>query len=137
MPIEHLGTVTAVKNGIVSVKISRNPACHDCDARHGCGLMSCQDKVIEVPSPHAADFHPGETVRLGMNAGQGWLAVFYAYILPLALMLATLVVALCAGFSEISAGISAIIILIPYYFGLFLTQKRIKKQFSFHISKIT
>lgn len=134
--IQHRGTVTVVKPGLVSVQITSFSACHNCDARHGCGLMDCQNKIIEVATPAAADYTPGETVVLSMSSQSGLWAVFMGYGLPLILMLAALIVASLLGAGELMAGISAIIILIPYYFWLFLNAKRFKQRFDFTISKL-
>lgn len=135
--INHYGTVIKVKTGLVQVKITRYSACHNCDARHGCGLMDCQNKTIDIATSHAKDYAVGEEVVVGLAQNFALKAVFLAYILPLMLMLAALLAADICGCSEIISGISAIIILIPYYFWLFLSKKRLAGKFRFTISKIT
>ncbi len=135
MSIEHTGIVTSVKDNTVKVKINRYNACSSCAAQAGCGLREYREKNIEIFTNNAHEFSVGQEVIINMAASLGWLAIFYAYILPLILMLATLIILLLLDSSEIIAGISAIIILIPYYLGLFLTQKKIKKQIQFQISK--
>ncbi|MFR8206209.1 MAG: SoxR reducing system RseC family protein [Alphaproteobacteria bacterium] len=50
-------------------------------------------------------------------------------------MLITLLGFVFAGFSELVAGLSSIIVLIPYYFWLFLNRARFRQQFNFKISK--
>ncbi len=134
--IEHQGTVTAVNPGRVSVQITSYSACHNCDARHGCGLMDCKNKNIDINTEEAAAYTPGEKVILSMTPSSGLLAVFYAYGLPLILMMAAIVIAAWLKTGELTAGISAIIILIPYYFWLFLNRKRFQKRFTFSISKL-
>ncbi len=135
--INHYGTVIKVKTGLVQVKITRYSACHNCDARHGCGLMDCQNKIVDIATPHARDYQSGEEVIVGMAQTFALKAVFLAYLLPLILMVAALVIADICKCSEIISGISAIIILIPYYFWLFLSKKRLAGKFRFTISKIT
>ena len=119
------------------MRITRYSACHNCDARHGCGLMDCQDKTVEIRTPFAKAFRPGEEVIVSLAQNLGFWAVFLGYILPLLLMLGAMIAVSAAGGSEISSGISAIIILIPYYFWLFLNKKKLAGKFRFTISKAT
>ena len=135
MPIEHNAIVISVKDNIVKVRINRYSACSNCLAKSGCSLKEYQEKEIEIFTPNAKEFSTGQEVIINMESSSGWIALIYIYIIPLALILSTLITSLLLNFSEAIAGISAIIILIPYYFGLFLTQKKIKKQIHFQISK--
>ena len=77
----------------------------------------------------------GDKVIVSLAPRFGFLAVFYGYILPLLVMLITLLTVVFAGFSELIAGLSSIIVLIPYYFWLFLNRARFRQQFNFKISK--
>ncbi len=135
--ISHYGTVVNVKKNLVQVKIARYSACHNCDARHGCGLMDCQNKVLDIATVHASEYQKGEEVIVSLAQNSGFWAVVLGYVLPLAFMLAALIIAQVCGCSEIISGISAIIILIPYYFWLFLSKKRLAEKFRFTISKTT
>ncbi len=135
--INHYGTVVSIRDNTLKVKITRYSACHNCDARHGCGLMECQDKIVEVQTPHPEIFRPGEEVAVSLAQNTGLWAVFLSYILPLILMLAALIAASMFNASEIISGISAIIILIPYYFWLFLSKNRLAAKFRLTVSKIT
>ncbi len=135
--IDHRGTVISATKDLVRVRITRYSACHNCDARHGCGLMDCENKIVEIKTPQAQNFRPGEEVAVGLAPNLGLWAVFLSYVLPLLLMLATLITVSLGGGSELISGISAIIILIPYYFWLFLSNKRLAGKFRFTIAKIT
>ncbi len=135
--ISHYATITEVLSGRLKVKFRRYSACHNCDMRHGCGLMACQDKIIEIATPHAAQFRVGEEVAVSMAQNTGFWAVFLSYVLPLILMLAALTAAQILWNNELISGISAIIILIPYYFGLFLRHKSLAEKFRFTVSKIS
>ena len=133
--ISHQGTVTSVNPPKVYVQITSYSACHNCDARHGCGLMECRNKSVEIDTPEAQLYRPGDKVIVSLAPRFGFLAVFYGYILPLLGMLITLLTVVFAGFSELIAGLSSIIVLIPYYFWLFLNRARFRQQFNFKISK--
>ena len=88
--ISHQGTVTSVNPPKVYVQITSYSACHNCDARHGCGLMECRNKSVEIDTPEAQLYRPGDKVIVSLAPRFGLLAVFYSYILPLLVMLITL-----------------------------------------------
>ena len=133
--IKNEGTVVYQKGSTVGVKITRHSACSQCVAQNNCGLMNSQDKIVEVETNANQQFATGEEVIIMLEATSGFLAVFLGYILPLILMLATMIIVYLAGAGEIKSGISAIIILIPYYFWLFLNKKKIAAKFRFTISQ--
>lgn len=133
--IKHSGRITHIKGPHIEVEVISSSACHDCEAKASCGLMECLKKKIEVESANAADFAKGEEVWVGLDAKTGLKAVAYTYILPLFVVLIGLMGALFWGYSEQMSGIFSIILLIPYYFGLFLSQKRKTKHLQFTISK--
>ncbi len=132
--IKHQGTVVFQKGSTVRVKISRHSACSQCVAQNNCGLINSQDKIVEVETNANQQFATGEEVIIMLEATSGFWAVFLGYVLPLMLMLATMIIVYLAGAGEIKSSISAIIILIPYYFWLFLNKKKIAAKFKFTIS---
>ena len=133
--IKHQGTVVFQKGSTVGVKISRHSACSQCAAQNNCGLINNQDKVVEIETDGNQQFAIGEEVIITLETTSGFLAVFLGYVLPLILMLATMIIVYLAGAGEIKSGISAIIILIPYYFWLFLNKKKLAGKFRFTLSK--
>lgn len=133
--IKHEGIVVFQKGKTVGVKISRLSACSQCVAKNSCGLINSRDKIIEVETENSQQFTMGEEVIVTLEATSGFLAVFLCYILPLILMLATMISVYFAGLGEIKSGISAIIILIPYYFWLSLNKKKLAGKIRFTISK--
>lgn len=134
--ISHYANVVSSGNGKVSVQLTRFSACHNCDAKNGCGLMECQNKIITIPSPISDQFSIGENVIVHMSQNSGYWAVFLGYVLPLIIMIATLLLTHLVTESEIKSGISAIIILIPYYLWLSFNRKRWEAKFKLTVSKI-
>lgn len=134
--ISHYANVVSSGNGKVSVQLTRFSACHNCDAKNGCGLMECQNKIITIPSPISDQFAIGENVIVYMSQNSGYWAVFLGYVLPLIIMLATLLLTYLVTESEMKSGISAIIILIPYYLWLSFNRKRWEAKFRLTVSKI-
>lgn len=131
--IKHQGRVIAVTGQTIQVKITSRSACAGCSARSVCGMMECQDKIVEVANSKKNCYRVGDEVTLVLSPQNGFWAVFYGYGLPLILVLAALITTIALGFSELIAGICSIILLIPYYFGLFLSKKYMAEKFHFQI----
>ena len=133
--IKHEGTVVFQKGSTFGVKILRHSACSQCAAQNNCGLINSRDKIIEVETENSQQFTMGEDVIVKLEITSGYIAVFLCYILPLILMLTTMISVYFAGLGEIKSGISAIIILIPYYFWLSLNKKKLAEKIRFTLSK--
>ena len=67
---------------------------------------------------------------------KGLKAVFLGYALPLILLLTVVLTLNTCGYSEVNSGICGIIVLIPYYFGVFLAKNKLNAMFQFHIEHI-
>lgn len=135
--VSHPGIVSAVNNETVTITIESRSACAGCNLKNSCNLAECLKKEIAVATPLASSYRIGDKVSVSIDSRFGFAAAFYAYIFPLLLMLITVALGEGLGWSEISTGISAIIILIPYYLGLFLTQKYFQTRFKYIISKVS
>lgn len=131
----HLGRITAIKDNIISVEINSQSACTQCPARSKCSMTESVSKNIDIAVFSNKHYKVGEEVKVGLTVSQGYKAVIYGYVFPLLLILGTLVITSILGWNEGFSGISSIIILIPYYLGLFLNRKKLHQQFNFTISK--
>lgn len=129
------GIVISATDNMVVVRINSRSACVGCSLKNNCSFTECAEKEIEVLTPQASLYQAGDNVKVGIDSRFGFTAAFYAYILPLIFMLTIIALGDGLGWTEISTGISAIIILIPYYLGLFLTQNYFKSRFKYIISK--
>jgi len=134
--ISHYGKVINIKNNKLQVQITRYSACHNCDARHGCGLMDCQNKIIDIETDKIKTFKIGDDVLINMEQNQATYAIILGYILPLIIMVSALIITYSLSSDQLKSGISAIIILIPYYLWLFLNRKRLAHKFRFTVSQI-
>lgn len=131
--IGHTAEIIGIRKNELIVRIRRQSACGSCCAKTVCGMGDAQEKIFAIPDENAEKFKIGEKVRLAISAQNGFLAVWYGYILPLILMISVLFGVNLFTDNEIISGISAIIILIPYYFILFLGRKLFNKKFTFTI----
>lgn len=88
--INHTGTIIKIDDRKVEVMILAQSACSACHSKSLCSLSEMKEKVIQV-TVSKEDFEPGELVNVIMSASLGILAVFYAYLFPLIILIGTLV----------------------------------------------
>ena len=120
--IKHSGVVCSVGDGCVDVRIIQASACSSCKVASRCN--SAESKVKNAV---------GDTVTVGANLSVGIRASFYAYLLPLLLMVATLVAVVLITGSEGAAAFSAVGVLIPYYILLWVLSTRMERSLCFKI----
>lgn len=136
--IEHEGKVLAVDKSFISVEIVNKSACAACHAKAVCGASDEAVKVVEVAqdfSTLAADYQVGETVNVVMSPAMGTQAVWIAYVIPLIVLMASILVFSLCGAGELTMGVGSLGIVALYYFGVFLFRNKISKIFIFSIEK--
>ena len=133
--IEHRGLVDRFTGSSVIVKIISESACASCHAKGSCTASEMQDKEIEVPGIYS-NFRTGDMVTLVMQQSQGLRAVLLAYIYPLIILFSVLMVTGLSGYSDLISGLAALFVLPLYYLLLYLTRNRIRKDFTFSITKL-
>lgn len=133
--IEHKGIVKKIDNDHILVSIITNTACASCEVKGSCSTSELEEKEVEVRdiSEH---YHIGEQVFVYFKESLGFRALFLAYILPFIVLMIVLISATSLGYSEAIAGLLALASLVPYYFIVYLMNKKIRKAFSFSIRKI-
>lgn len=129
--IEHDGVVDQISGSHVKVKIVSESACASCHAKGACTAADIQDKEVDIITSET--FKPGDHVVLIGQSSQGLKAAWWAYILPVVLMLLTLSVVFSSTGNESLAGFLALLILVPYYLIIRLANKAMKQTFSFTI----
>ena len=131
--ISHPGIVEQVTDDKVIVKIMAMSACSSCHAKGMCNVADMEEKVVEVRKIPQRDFQKNDQVTVSMKKSLGSRAVLLGYIFPFVLMIATLLLVLFLFRDEGVAGLSAILILIPYYWLLYIYRSKLKSTFSFTI----
>ncbi len=125
--IEHSGAVEKTEAGRVFVRIVSHSACGSCSARQACGLAEAQEKIVEVATPDAAQFVPGEAVTVGVRRRVGMLSVALAYGGALVVLLAVLLITVgAAGWSEGRGALASLGAVALYYMVLWLFRRRIE-----------
>lgn len=127
--------ITSIDNNLITLTVNSCSACSGCSAKKYCGLSESTDKQITAYVKNAEQYNVGEKVDVSIDLSQGVKAIVCGYLLPLILMVTTIIISHLLQTSDIISGISGIIILIPYYFGLFLAKSKIKLNSRFIISK--
>ena len=136
--IEHEGRVVAVDKDYISVEIVNKSACASCHAKGVCGASDETVKVVEIAqdlSTLAADYQVGETVNVVMSPAMGTQAVWLAYVVPLIVLMAAILVFSLCGAGELLMGLGSLGAVALYYLGVFLFRNRISKIFIFSIEK--
>ncbi len=133
--ITHFGEIIKVDGNRYWVRIEQTSACATCHAKGACTASDTKEKVVEAYSLSAC-YEVGEHVRLVGQHAFGLKAVFYAYVLPLLLMFVLLVALIYAGISEDLAGIIALLSVVLYAGILYFFKEKLKKKFTFELTKI-
>ena len=133
--IEHSGEVERVAEGRVFVRITAQSACSSCRAREACGMGEAQEKVIEVCTPRAGEFVPGEQVTVGVGQRMGVTAVVLAYVVPFFFLLGALGLSSALGIAEGAAALAALGAVAVYYLLLWLLRHKIENTIHFTITK--
>jgi positive regulator of sigma E activity len=128
-PIKHDGIVEEVGINSVVVRISSASACSGCHAENLCNISGKEDKLISVEGRF--DVAKGDPITVLMQQSMGMKAVLLGYILPLFIMITSLVILVSISFSELTAGLVSIGILIPYFLILYLVRNKIDRSFIF------
>ena len=133
--IKHSGIVESIENDCVSVRIVQSSACSACKVASHCNASETKEKIVEVNTADADFYQVGDRVTVVADAAVGFRASLYGYLLPLAVMVAALVVVLKVTHSEVCAAVAALGVLIPYYIMLYLLRGKLKSRLCFAIEQ--
>jgi len=137
--IEHEGRVVSVDKDYIGVEIVNKSACAACHAKGVCGASDATVKVVEVAQDIMTlteDYQVGEKVNVVMQSGMGTQAVWLAYVIPLAVLMASILVFHLCGAGEVIMGLGSLGIVALYYLGVYLFRNKISKIFTFSIEKL-
>lgn len=134
-PVEHIATVVRTGDGVVEAELTAQSACAACHARAACGMGESARKRIEIATPDAAAYAPGERVTVSVERNMGMTAVLWAYVVPFVVLLGVLVAASLAGWSDGAAAVAAVGGVALYYAALYLFRGRLERKIHFKIHK--
>ena len=135
--INHKGLIESIDGEHVKVRIVQSSACASCQAKSICSSSESKEKLIDIHTSESNKYHIGETVIVCASESMGRNAILLAFVTPLILMVACIVISVSyLSINEpISIGIT-LLVLILYYFCLSKNKERISKKFTFWIEKI-
>jgi sigma-E factor negative regulatory protein RseC len=131
--IIHPGIIESISGDKVFVRILSQSACSTCHAKGACSVADVEEKIIEADNEPFENRKPGDQVMVKMEESLGHKAVLMGYVLPLIVLVGSVVLFLSFLKSEGLAALLSIMMLFPYYFGLYLFRKRLRKEFRFRI----
>lgn len=133
--ISHSGRIVEIDPQYTSVEIISESACSSCHAAALCGISEYTKKAIQVPTRGWDDYKVGDEVEVLLQASMGHKAVWLAYVLPLLVLVAALLLSLEAGASELLAGAVSVLAAALYYIILWLMRDRLRSEYVFTIRK--
>lgn len=132
--IEHEGIVVRSLNNKTTVQIVSQSACASCHAKSACNASDLQEKLIDVVAEES--FTPGQHVMLIANHKLGLKATWWAYVLPVILVISTLIISFAVTKKENLSGLLALLVLVPYFIIIKLADSHMRKKFAFTINSI-
>lgn len=133
--ISHTGTIKSINDQHLIVKIISQAACASCQAKGACSSSDSSEKEVEVIQ-NADSFFIGEEVLVVGTLSQGYKALLFAYLIPLALLVINLLILNTYTKNEAFSALGALLSLAPYYFILYLNREKIQNSFNFAIRKL-
>ena len=133
--IEHEGIVTKVEDDGVRVVIVSQSACAACHARGACSVSEMKEKEVEAMRP-SFPVKAGDRVRVAASLRNAVLSTLLAYVVPSAVIIATLAGLLQAGAGETIAAIGALGAATIYFFILYLLRNKFARKIKFEVKRL-
>lgn len=126
--ITKKGKVVGVKNGKLLVAVDNVSACAGCHQRTACLLTDCKVKVLEIDVKNVSSYKEGQEVEVCLQENAAKLAIIFAFVLPLVLLIVSLWIFMIFMQNEIKSAVFSLILMFFYYFCLFLCKDKLAKK---------
>lgn len=133
--IHHTGIIERIDRDKVYVKIMQQSACAGCHAKSMCNASESKDRIIEIEGSFDS-FQVNEKVDLQGRSALGYLAILYAFGLPLLLLFVVIIICLEMNRSEVISALAGLIALSVYYSVLYFFKDKLKNKFVFAMKKL-
>ena len=130
--VSHIGVVEKVEGSEVTVLITRQHGCSQCGLSSHCNAAGTGIRRVSVIHPEGV-LHPGQQVRVEAGSTVGLKAAWWAFGLPLLLMVAVALAVGSATKSDACAAVAGLASLVPYAVGLYLLRGRMGRRLTFRI----
>ena len=131
--ISHPGIISKIEGNKAEVTVIVSSGCVSCEIKSSCSISDVKSKIIEMELKNPELYFTGQDVTVEMKQSQGTLAVIFGYLIPFFVLVISLLIFILAGIDEGLAGLSALGMLVPYYFLLYLFRGSFQKKFSYRI----
>ena len=131
--VSHKGTIVEISEGNLKVEIINKSMCAACHAKGFCSAGDTKDKIIDVPYYNNGEYSVGDEVEVVMRRSMGFKAVWISYVIPLAILLIFLLTLQRVSFTELQAGLGALLAVCVYYVVVYLFRGKIANKFVFTI----
>ena len=131
--ITHKGKIIEITPDFTSVQILVSSACASCHAKGLCGMSEEEEKVIMLPTDPYASYNVGDEVTVCTKMSMGLKAAWISYVIPLAVLMALILVLTNLGINEFVAAGAAVGGVALYYFIIWLIRDRLSNEFVFYI----
>ena len=136
--IEHEGKVVEISENFISVEIINKSACSGCHAKGVCVASDEETKIIEIPysiGTLVENYQIGESVNVVLSPTLAGSAIWLAYVFPLVVLFAAIIILSKIGFAELYVGLGAIAAVALYYIVLSFFKDKLSRIFTFSIEK--
>lgn len=133
--VTHKGRIVGITPEFTTVEIISESACSACHAKALCGLGDAVRKEVQVPTRGWDSYAPGDEVTVVLKASMGHKAVWVAYMVPLVILVAVLLVLSACGVAELVSGLCAIGAVAVYYILIRIFRDRLRNEYTFNIRK--
>ncbi|RLD42825.1 MAG: RseC/MucC family positive regulator of sigma(E) [Bacteroidetes bacterium] len=131
--ISHQGTIESIEDKHFNVRIISMASCVSCSASGTCSASDIAEKIVEVIRPANTSHKVGDFVTIILDQSMGLKAVFLGYVAPFLVLFFTLLAMLGLGYSEGIGGLTALLMLIPYFAVMYVFKDKIKESFTFRL----
>lgn len=126
------GVIEQIASNAITVRIDCKSACSACHSKDICLSTERATKHVTV-APDGNSYTLGQSVTLYGEKQLAFKALFWGYLCPMLMVIATLIINIKIGMSESRAGIFALLVLVPYYLLLYALRDHFKRKFIFKI----
>lgn len=131
--IKHRGIVENIEGNLLKVRIVQTSACAGCGAKGYCSSAEVRENEVEVMASDASAYRLGDDVWVMCEMSVGRRAVWWAFVFPFLILLASLCLFLSLDCGELWAAMFSLFLLVPYYYIMWLFRKRLERHFSFSV----
>ena len=132
--ISHAGRIVEITPDYTTVEILSSDACGTCHAAGLCGLSQVRRKAVQLPTT-PGPWELGQEVEVALRASMGLKAVAIAYVGPLLVLLAVILLLSAAGVGDLLCGLGGLAAAGLYYLAVYLLRDKLKKEYSFYIKR--